>query len=71
LWQRWREYAKSGHGGKLRLKDLCGLNAGHPPAFTFSILDTFSRTLSRDEALSLESFFKQKLGTRAFGLNAN
>jgi hypothetical protein len=71
LWQRWREYAKSGHGGNLRLKDLCGLNAGHPKAFTFSILDTFSRTLSRDEALSLESFFKQKLGTRAFGLNAN
>jgi hypothetical protein len=55
----------------LRLKKLCAQSASHPAAFRFSILETFSRSLSRDEALSLENFFKQKLGTRAFGLNAN
>jgi hypothetical protein len=71
LWQRWCEYAKTGHGHNLRLKELCALGDGHPTAFRFSILETFSRTLSRDEALDLETFFKQKLGTRAFGLNAN
>jgi hypothetical protein len=71
IWQRWIQYAKTGHGQNLRLKGLCDLEAGHPAAFRFSILETFSRTLTRDEALSLEAFFKEKLGTRAFGLNAN
>ena len=71
LWQRWCDYAKTGHGNNLRLKKLCAQSASHPAAFRFSILETFSRSLSRDEALSLENFFKQKLGARAFGLNAN
>ncbi len=71
LWQRWCEYAKTKHGNNLRLKELCAQGATYPAAFRFSILETFSRTLSREEALSLEAFFKQKLGTRAFGLNAN
>jgi hypothetical protein len=71
LWRRWCDYAQSGHGSNLRLKNLCDHSAGYPAAFRFSILETFSRSLSRDEALSIEVFFKQKLGTRAFGLNAN
>lgn len=71
LWQRWCEYAKTGHCNNRRLKELCDGKVGHPAAFRFSILETFSRSLSRDEALSLEAFFKQKLGSRAFGLNAN
>jgi hypothetical protein len=70
LWQRWCDYAKNGHGNNLRLKEVCAQEAGCPAAFTFSILETFSRSLSREEALSMEAFFKQKLGTRAFGLNA-
>ena len=71
LWQRWCQYAKSGHGGNLKLRELCGRGPAHPAAFRFSILETFSRTLAREEALDLETFFKQKLGTRAFGLNVN
>ena len=71
LWRRWCEYAKSGHGSNLRLKQLCQPGASRPAAFRFSVLETFSRNLSRDEALKLESFFKKKLGTRAFGLNRN
>lgn len=71
LWWRWCEYAKTGHCHNLRLKELCDRGDGHPAAFTFSILETFSRSLSRDEALTSEAFFKQKLGSRAFGLNEN
>ena len=71
LWQRWCEYAKTGHCHNVRLKELCDRGQGHPAAFTFSILETFSRSLSREEARSLEAFFKTKLGSRAFGLNAN
>jgi hypothetical protein len=70
LWQRWCEYAKSGHGENQRLRALCA-QRDYPAAFRFSILETFSRTLSREESLTLESFFKKKLGTRAFGLNVN
>lgn len=72
LWQRWSEYARNGHGGNKVLEMLC-TNASHdyPKAFRYSILDTFSRSLTRGEAIDLESFFKQKLGSRAFGLNAN
>jgi len=71
LWQRWCEYAKTGHCNNLRLKELCERGVSHPAAFRFSILETFSRSRSRDEALSDEGFFKKKLGSRAFGLNAN
>jgi hypothetical protein len=71
LWQRWCEYAKTGHAGNTRLKVACAEAVGCPAAFNFSILETFSRNLARDQALELETFFKQKLGTRAFGLNAN
>lgn len=71
IWQRWCEYAKNGHGNNLRLRDLCEKGQGCPAAFKFSILETFSRSLSLDEARKMESFFKIKLGTRAFGLNAN
>lgn len=71
LWSRWCEYGKTGHGNNQRLVELCDQASGCPGAFRFSILDTFSRSLSREEALSLEAFFKEKLGTRAFGLNAN
>ncbi len=71
LWQRWNEYARNGHGGNLRLKELCAANSGCPNAFRFSILETFSRSLSKGEALDSEAFFRRKLGTRAFGLNAN
>jgi hypothetical protein len=71
LWQRWCEYANTGHCHNLRLKELCDRGVDHPAAFSFSILEPFSRTLSREKALSLERFFKQKLGSRAFGLNEN
>ncbi len=70
LWQRWSNYAKTRHGGNLRLADACQ-QPGCPEAFTFSVLETFSKSLTTEEAVRLESFFKAKLGTRAFGLNAN
>lgn len=71
IWQRWCDYAQSGHGGNLRLQQLCAENPERAARFQFSVLETFSRSMGRDEAIRLEGFFKQKLGTRAFGLNAN
>ncbi|MFN7155729.1 MAG: GIY-YIG nuclease family protein [Acidovorax sp.] len=71
IWQRWCDYAKTGHGGNQRLEHICLEPGERMQHFTFSILETFSRSLVRDEAIRIESFFKHKLGTRVFGLNAN
>jgi len=71
IWQRWQTYAKTGHCRNSRLVELCIADPRHPEAFTFSILEAFSRTTARDAALAQEAFFKRKLGSRAFGLNEN
>lgn len=71
LWQRWSQYAKTGHCNNTRLAKLCRADSKHPNAFMFSILETFSRTTGKEVALRQEAFFKGKLGSRAFGLNEN
>ena len=65
IWGRWKDYAVSGHGGNDALIALCHGNNTYPGAFQFSILNTFSRTTTVAEALTRESRFKLKLGTRA------
>ena len=67
LWQRWCQYAKSGHGGNLKLRELCGRGPAHPAAFRFSILETFSRTLSREEALDLRLSLSRSWGQERLG----
>lgn len=71
LWQRWESYAATGHGGNVRLQALTQAGCGYPEAFSHSILHTFSKTLTQQEALALEGEFKRKLGARVVGLNAN
>jgi hypothetical protein len=71
IWQRWTSYLRDGHAGNARLRALVEADPRHPVAFSFSVLDTFSRGLSKAEALLREVRYKAKLGTRAFGLNAN
>ena len=71
IWGRWSDYANSKHGGNKALKTLCESSPAYPDAFRFSILNTFARTTTKQEAIDRESFFKAKLGSRAFGLNLN
>jgi len=65
IWQRWKEYAASGHGGNKLLKGL------DPSRFQWSIVRTLSRVLSAHEVIKLESLEKRKHGSKAFGLNDN
>ena len=65
LYSRWLNYAKNGHGGN---KELKGLN---PNNFEFSILEIIPSTSSAEEVIHRENRWKEKLGTRGFGLNAN
>lgn len=67
---RWRAYAACGHGDNIRLRQVCA-EAGRDNGFRFSILRTLPRSMTATEVIRFEQIYKEKLGTKAFGLNAN
>ena len=62
---RWDEYAANGHGGNQLLQRRGQAN------YAVSILEVASSEMSPDEIIGRESVWKDKLGSRAHGLNAN
>ncbi|MDG0789952.1 GIY-YIG nuclease family protein [Cohnella ginsengisoli] len=68
---RWKTYVDSQHGGNARLMELLSLEPDRYKHFQFSILSALPRTLTKTQVISHEQKYKQKLGSRAFGLNAN
>jgi hypothetical protein len=62
---RWREYAKKGDGGNVKLRKL------DPSPFRFSILERVSPDMPAEEVIAREALWKDRLGTREFGLNDN
>ena len=58
-------YAKNGHGGNKELKKL------DPANFQFSILEIVPATATAETVIECENRWKEKLGTRQFGLNIN
>lgn len=62
---RWRNYAKSGHGGNKLLL------ARKPDNLRFSILQRVSPDLEAAEVHALEASWKDRLHTRVLGLNEN
>jgi hypothetical protein len=68
---RWKSYARSGHGGNLQLRELITQDPSCITTWQYSILTTLSQSVTRDEVIQLESLYKQKLGSRAHGLNSN
>ncbi len=71
IWGRWRNYAKSGHGGNERLTALIASNPSYPASFRFSVLQTLPKTMTREEVILRETRYKHKLGKRATSLNGN
>lgn len=71
IWGRWKQYANSGHGGNALLEELLKKDNNYKLNFQFSIMQTLPKNLNKDEVIGYESFYKHKLGSRAFGLNAN
>jgi len=64
--QRWRGYARTGHGGNKHLRNR------NPSNFRFAILQRLSPDLSDTEVISAESGWKEPLLTRwPHGLNDN
>jgi hypothetical protein len=68
---RWNAYATDGHGGNKILRERAHKD------YRVSILEVVGTNAQRDEILSRENLWKEKLGSRAqrlgdeFGLNAN
>lgn len=65
IYGRWSAYAKNSHGENLELKGL------DPSVFQFSILEIVPATTTADGVIERENRWKEKLGTRQFGLNKN
>ena len=66
FFQRWLAYAQDGHGGNKLLK-----SRSRRHEYTISILEVCSSSMSAADIIEVEQRWKAKLGTRAFGLNAN
>lgn len=62
---RWMEYARTGHGGNIRLLDR------DPTSFVFTILERVSPDMPLDEVVRVENSWKERLHTREYGLNVN
>ena len=72
LWQRWESYVKGdGTGGNKELKSLKDKDSKFYKSLQFSILEVLSRTADQKYCIMQESVWKEKLGTRAHGLNKN
>ena len=71
-WADGQDIPKDGHGGNVQLQELLSERGSEYAAnFSFTILETISTSLSRREVIARENVWKNKLGSRAFGLNLN
>lgn len=68
---RWKQYSKNGHGGNKLLIGILEKDSLRYKKFQYSILRTLPRTLTSSEVIEIESIYKRKLGSKAFGLNLN
>jgi hypothetical protein len=68
---RWEGYIKTKHGGNKKLIELIEKEHLYYQNFKFSILQTLPNNITKPEIDKIESIYKEKLGTRVFGLNNN
>ena len=71
IWSRWEGYARTGHNGNKALKALAQKNPDFANNFSYSLHHVFPRTVNASEVINYENLLKEKLGSRAFGLNEN
>lgn len=73
LLQRWSNYVNNGHGGNEGLKDVI-LEEGFnyiKENFQYSILENYNARMDDHYVLKRESWWKETLKSREFGLNKN
>ncbi|WP_125561444.1 GIY-YIG nuclease family protein [Pseudoalteromonas rubra] len=68
---RWKKYTITGHGNNEQLITLLKSNDNYSNNFRFTILRTLPKSLTKTEVIEVENLYKQKLGSKTFGLNSN
>jgi len=68
---RWKQYADTGHGGNVALREALGVDPERAQHFTWSLLRVFGSNTTPDEVDRAESHFKETLLTRKYGFNRN
>jgi hypothetical protein len=63
LWQRWQDYARTGHGGNIALKRRA------PGDYQVSILQVAGTDATTDDIIAMEERWKKKLQSKEMGLN--
>jgi hypothetical protein len=71
IWGRWNDYVKTKHGNNKKIVRLLDDDPERYKKFRYSIIEVLPNTLTKDEVIYRERKVKEKLGTRAFGLNLN
>jgi hypothetical protein len=71
IWQRWTDYANSGHGGNRDLRALADGDPSRVEHFRFSVLEITDLHTGESDVLQRESHWKLVLLSRQHGLNAN
>ncbi|HEU0197339.1 MAG TPA: GIY-YIG nuclease family protein [Nevskiaceae bacterium] len=71
IFGRWETYAGNGHGGNKLLREVCAEDPDAFRGFKFSVLRTLPKSMTQREVVAYENIYKEKLGSRVFGLNGN
>lgn len=72
IWGRWSSYVETRHGGNKMIKNLLTINGiDRADAFHYSILEIADIDATDKQIIAREQFWKEVLGSRAYGLNAN
>lgn len=71
IFGRWVTYASNGHGGNKLLQQACAQDKDAFRGFKFSVMRTLPKSMTQKEVVAYENLYKEKLGSRAFGLNGN
>lgn len=72
IWGRWEDYARTGHGGDVKLASLIAEEPDYAKDnFVWSILQTLPLNVSDIEAIRVETLWKNKLGRSVCLLNRN
>ncbi len=71
IWQRWSDYARTGTGGNRELIRLLENDPHYARHFRFSLLQSLPSNITPREIIRIEGLYKEKFGSRAYGLNGN
>ena len=72
IWQRWMNYALTGHGGNIEIEQVLALHGlGYTSNFQYSILEIADLNATEEYLVERESYWKEALLTQIFGYNQN